>query len=107
MYPELDEFRREVNMDLACGSLADQELPVTSDDGGHPVVVAGERAVVDPFGQDPGSWRVREPLCAWTAPRALGFCHWRRVRHSHSRRRDDRRRCARTWRDCRHVHRLR
>ncbi|MCA4754840.1 MULTISPECIES: hypothetical protein [Mycolicibacterium] len=42
MYPELDEFRREVNMDLACGSLADQELPVTSDDGGHPVVVALE-----------------------------------------------------------------
>lgn len=37
---QLDEFRREVNLSIACGALADVDLPVTSDDGGHPVVVA-------------------------------------------------------------------
>jgi len=36
----LDIFRREVNRDLAYGALADMDLPVTSDDGGCPVVVA-------------------------------------------------------------------
>ncbi len=42
---QLDAFRREVNLNLALGPLADIELPVTSDDGGHPVVaaLAGER----------------------------------------------------------------
>ncbi|WP_157890415.1 hypothetical protein [Mycolicibacterium goodii] len=39
---QLDDFRREVNWQLACGNLADLELPVTSDDGGCPVVVALE-----------------------------------------------------------------
>lgn len=38
----LDEFRREVNLNLAIGALADVELPVTDDDGGSPVVVALE-----------------------------------------------------------------
>lgn len=40
--PQLDAFRREVNLNLACGALVDVELPVTSDDGGCPVVVALE-----------------------------------------------------------------
>jgi hypothetical protein len=35
-----DAFRREVDWNLACGCLAEYELPVTSDEGGHPVVVA-------------------------------------------------------------------
>jgi hypothetical protein len=39
---KLDIFRREVNRNLAFGALADVELPVTSDDGGCPVVVALE-----------------------------------------------------------------
>lgn len=39
---QLDEFRREVNYNLAVGALADFDLPVTSDDGGCPVVVAFE-----------------------------------------------------------------
>lgn len=39
---QLDEFRREVNFNLAVGALADFELPVTGDDGGCPVVVALE-----------------------------------------------------------------
>lgn len=41
----LDDFRSEVNRQLAYGALADIDLPVTSDDGGSPVVVAldGER----------------------------------------------------------------
>ena len=38
----LDDFRREVNWQLACGNLADVDLPVTGDDGGCPVVVALE-----------------------------------------------------------------
>lgn len=38
----LDKFRREVNWNLAVGALADIDLPVTDDDGGHPVVVALE-----------------------------------------------------------------
>lgn len=33
---------REVDWNLACGALAGVELPVTSDDGGFPVVVAME-----------------------------------------------------------------
>lgn len=37
---QLDEFRRQVNSSIAYGALADVELPVTSDDGGSPVVVA-------------------------------------------------------------------
>jgi hypothetical protein len=37
---KLDAFRREVDFNLACGALAGVELPVTSDDGGFPVVVA-------------------------------------------------------------------
>lgn len=37
---QLDEFRRIVNWNLACGTLVDLDLPVTSDDGGYPVVVA-------------------------------------------------------------------
>jgi hypothetical protein len=36
----LDTFRSQVNWHLACGVLADVELPVTGDDGGFPVVVA-------------------------------------------------------------------
>lgn len=36
----LDAFRVEVDWNLACGALADHELPVTSDDGDHLVVVA-------------------------------------------------------------------
>lgn len=36
----LDAFRAEVDWNLACGALADHELPVTSDDGDHVVVVA-------------------------------------------------------------------
>ncbi|SKU56834.1 Uncharacterised protein [Mycobacteroides abscessus subsp. massiliense] len=45
---ELDAFRREVNLNIAFGALADIDLPVTSDDGGFPVVVAlgGERLSV-------------------------------------------------------------
>ncbi|MFC9966318.1 hypothetical protein ACFVH4_18980 [Nocardia ignorata] len=39
---QLDAFRREVNINLAVGALADVELPVTSNDGGFPVVVALE-----------------------------------------------------------------
>src|SRR5690348_10168855 len=39
---QLDRFRREVNWNLACGALAATDLPVTSDDGGRPVVVALE-----------------------------------------------------------------
>lgn len=39
---QLDAFRREVNLNLAVGPLGDAELPVTSDDGGHPVIVAFE-----------------------------------------------------------------
>ncbi|MGV9801348.1 hypothetical protein ACWDTP_25215 [Mycobacterium sp. NPDC003449] len=42
MDPQLDAFRREVNMNLACGALADIVLPVTDDDGGCPVIVAME-----------------------------------------------------------------
>ncbi|WP_156148953.1 hypothetical protein [Rhodococcus sp. MEB064] len=38
----LDKFRREINWHLAQGALADVDLPVTSDDGGHPVVAALE-----------------------------------------------------------------
>lgn len=38
----LDAFRRQVDWNLACGSLAEYVLPVTSDDGGSPVVVAFE-----------------------------------------------------------------
>jgi hypothetical protein len=38
----LDAFRREVDWNLACGALADVDLPVTGDDGGCPVVVATE-----------------------------------------------------------------
>jgi hypothetical protein len=38
----LDNFRRKVNRNLAYGALADMDLPVTSDDGGCPVVVALE-----------------------------------------------------------------
>jgi hypothetical protein len=38
----LDTFRREVDWNLACGALAGVELPVTSDEGGFPVVVALE-----------------------------------------------------------------
>ena len=36
----LDAFRAEVDWNLACGALADQELRVTSEDGDHVVVVA-------------------------------------------------------------------
>lgn len=36
----LDAFRAEVDWNLACGALADHDLPVTSDDGDHVVVVA-------------------------------------------------------------------
>ena len=36
----LDAFRVEVDWNLACGALADLQLPVTSDDGDHLVVVA-------------------------------------------------------------------
>ncbi|MEB3048412.1 hypothetical protein KV112_01460 [Mycolicibacter sp. MYC123] len=45
---QLDDFRREVNWNLAMGPLADVDLPVTSDEGGCPVVVAlaGERLAV-------------------------------------------------------------
>ena len=39
---ELDAFRREVNLNLAYGALSDVALPVTSDDGSVPVVVAIE-----------------------------------------------------------------
>lgn len=39
---QLDDFRREVNSNLAYGVLADVDLPVTNDDGGCPVVVALE-----------------------------------------------------------------
>lgn len=39
---QLDEFRREVDWNIACGALADVELPVTDDEGGCPVVVALE-----------------------------------------------------------------
>ncbi|MEV6337200.1 hypothetical protein AB0M12_21075 [Nocardia vinacea] len=39
---QLDAFRREINVNLAVGALADFDLPVTSDDGGFPVVVALE-----------------------------------------------------------------
>ncbi len=38
----LDEFRNEVNWHLACGSAADIALPVTSHEGGCPVVAALE-----------------------------------------------------------------
>jgi hypothetical protein len=38
----LDAFRRDVNWHLACGELADFDLPVTDDDGGFPVIVALE-----------------------------------------------------------------
>ena len=37
---ELDQFRREIDMSLAHGSLADFDLPVTGNDGNAPVVVA-------------------------------------------------------------------
>lgn len=45
---QLDDFRREVNLNLAYGTLADIDLPVTGDDGGCPVVAAleGERLSV-------------------------------------------------------------
>lgn len=36
----LDAFRAEVDWNLACGVLADHQLPVTTDDGDHVVVVA-------------------------------------------------------------------
>lgn len=39
---QLDAFRREVNINLAVGALADLDLPVTSDNGDFPVVVALE-----------------------------------------------------------------
>ena len=39
---DLDAFRAEVNVNLAYGGLADFALPVTSDDGGFPVVVGLE-----------------------------------------------------------------
>lgn len=38
----LDAFRREVDWQLACGTLADVQLPVTGDNGEFPVVVAFE-----------------------------------------------------------------
>lgn len=38
----LDDFRREVNHNLAFGALANVDLPVTGDDGCCPVVVALE-----------------------------------------------------------------
>lgn len=37
---QLDAFRQAVDWNLACGGLADYDLPVTADDGGSPVVVA-------------------------------------------------------------------
>ena len=40
---QLDEFRRMVTWNLACGALADViHVPVVGDDGGCPVVVALE-----------------------------------------------------------------
>jgi hypothetical protein len=39
---QLDEFRQEVNWNLACGALADVQLPVVGVDGNYPVVVALE-----------------------------------------------------------------
>ncbi len=36
----IDLFRREVDWNIACGALAEVDLPVTSNDGGCPVVVA-------------------------------------------------------------------
>lgn len=39
---QLDAFRREVNLNLALGALAENDLPVTGDDGSCPVVVALE-----------------------------------------------------------------
>lgn len=41
-HESLDAFRRELNYDLACGTLADVDLPVTGADGGCPIVVALE-----------------------------------------------------------------
>lgn len=38
----LDKFRNEVNWNLACGSVVEKALAVTSNDGGCPVVVALE-----------------------------------------------------------------
>jgi hypothetical protein len=39
---QLDDLRRWVTWNLACGALVDVELPVVGDDGGCPVVVALE-----------------------------------------------------------------
>ncbi|ONI64924.1 hypothetical protein CSIV_09470 [Microbacterium sp. CSI-V] len=37
---ELDKFRNSININLAVGALADEELPVVNNDGHHPVVAA-------------------------------------------------------------------
>ncbi|MFT4135346.1 hypothetical protein [Microbacterium sp.] len=37
---ELDEFSREINLELAIGGLSSSTLPVVNDDGESPVVVA-------------------------------------------------------------------
>lgn len=37
---ELDKFRNSININLAVGALADEELPVVDDEGKHPVVAA-------------------------------------------------------------------
>lgn len=37
---ELDEFRREINLELALGDIANADLPVVNDEGDAPVVVA-------------------------------------------------------------------
>lgn len=44
----LDEFRKSININLAVGVLADEELPVVDNSGRHPVVaaLAGERLAV-------------------------------------------------------------
>jgi hypothetical protein len=39
---QLDQFRQEVNWNLACGPIADADLPVVGVDGDRPVVVALE-----------------------------------------------------------------
>lgn len=45
---ELDKFRNSININLAVGALADEDLPVVDNDGRHPVVAAleGERLAV-------------------------------------------------------------
>lgn len=44
----LDKFRNWINVNLAIGALADENLPVVNNDGRHPVVTAlgGERLAV-------------------------------------------------------------